>query len=78
MGKFMLSILALLAVYNRQNILEKTPAGQQPAAALGKPIGPPKELDADNLIQGRKVLKKPIWAETVERTGICLFSVKRY
>ena len=44
-GKFMLSIFASLAEYDREGILEKTKAGQQLAAAQGKHIGRPKGLD---------------------------------
>lgn len=47
-GKFMLSIFASLAEYDRESILEKTRAGQQLADAQGKHIGRPKGLNAEN------------------------------
>ena len=78
-GKFMLSIFASLAEYDRESILEKTKAGQQLAAAQGKHIGRPKGLDAENLSKVRKALEKGLSvAETAELTGISLSSVKRY
>jgi len=78
-GKFMLSIFASLAEYDRESILEKTKAGQQLAAAQGKHIGRPKGLDAEKLGKVRKALEKGLSvAETVELTGISLSSVKRY
>ena len=78
-GKFMLSIFASLAEYDRENILEKTKAGQQLAAAQVKHIGRPKKLDAENLAKVRKALEKGLSvAETMELTGISLSSVKRY
>lgn len=78
-GKFMLSIFASLAEYDRESILEKTKAGQQLAAAQGKHIGRPKGLDAENLSKVKKALDKGLSVtETVELTGISLSSVKRY
>ena len=70
----MLSIFAYLAEYDRESILEKTKRGQQLAAAQGKYIGRPKELDAEILtkVKGLSV------AETVELTGISFSSGKRY
>jgi DNA invertase Pin-like site-specific DNA recombinase len=53
-GKFMLSIFASLAEYDREGILEKTKAGQQLAAAQGKHIGRPKGLDAEDLSKVKK------------------------
>ena len=79
LSKFMLSIFASLAEYDRESILEKTKAGQQLAAAQGKHIGRPKGLDAENLAKVRKALEKGLSvAEMVELTGISLSSVKRY
>jgi DNA invertase Pin-like site-specific DNA recombinase len=78
-GKFMLSIFASLAEYDRESILEKTKAGQQLAAAKGKHIGRPKGPDAENLSKVKKALEKGLSvAETVELTAISLSSVKRY
>ena len=78
-GKFMLSIFASLAEYDRESILEKTKAGQQLAAAQGKHIGWPKGLDAEKLSRVKKTLDKDLSVtETVELTGISLSSVKRY
>ena len=77
-GKFMLSIFASLAEYDRESILEKTKAGQQ-LAARGKYIGRPKGLDAENLSKVRKALEKGLsLAETAGLTGVSLSSVKRY
>ena len=74
-GKFILSIFASLAEYDRESILEKTRAGQQLAAAQGKHIGRPKGLDAENLAKGKKALDKGLSvAETVNLTGISLSS----
>jgi DNA invertase Pin-like site-specific DNA recombinase len=78
-GKFMLSIFASLAEYDRESILEKTKAGQQLAAAQGKHIGRPKGLDIENLSKVKKALDKGLSVtETVDLTGISLSSVKRY
>jgi DNA invertase Pin-like site-specific DNA recombinase len=78
-GKFILSIFASLAEYDRESILEKTRAGQQLAAAQGKHIGRPKGLDTENLAKVKKALEKGLSvAETVELTRISLSSVKRY
>ena len=78
-GKFMLSILASLAEYDRESILEKTRAGHQLAAAQGKHIGRHKGLDAEHLAKMRKALEKGLSVvETVELIGISLYSVKRY
>ena len=78
-GKFMLSVFASLAEYDRESLLEKTKAGQQLAAAQGKHIGRPKGLNAENLGKVRKALEKGLSvAETAELTGISLSSVKRY
>jgi len=59
-GKFMLSIFASLAEYDRESILEKTRADQQLAAAQSKHIGRPKGLDADNLAKVKKALDKSL------------------
>lgn len=78
-GKFMLSIFASLAEYDRKSILEKTKAGQQLAAAQSKHIGRPKELDAENLSKVKKAHKKSLSvSENVGLTGISLTSFKRY
>ena len=57
-GKFMLSIFAFLAEYDRESILENTKADQQLAAAQGKHIGRPKRLDAENLAKVKRRWKK--------------------
>ncbi len=74
-GKFMRSIFASLAEYDRESIPEKTKAGQQLAAAQGKHIGRPKGLrafssprcykEARNLLYGPSMLttaKNPLVA----------------
>jgi DNA invertase Pin-like site-specific DNA recombinase len=78
-GKFMLSIFASLAEYDRESILKKAKAGQQLAAVQGKRIGRPKGPDAENPAKVRKALEKGLSvSETVASTGISLSSVKRY
>jgi DNA invertase Pin-like site-specific DNA recombinase len=77
-GKFMRSIFASLAEYDRESILAKTKVGQQLAAAQGKPIGQSKGLDAENLGKGNKALDKPVHHRNRGATGSSLFSVKRY
>ena len=78
-GKFMLSVFASLAEYDRESILKKTKAGQQLAAAQSKYIGRPKGPDAENIAKVKKALEKGLSvAKTVELTSIRLSSVKRY
>ncbi|OGX90998.1 hypothetical protein BEN49_05830 [Hymenobacter coccineus] len=78
-GKFMLSIFASSAEYDRESVLEKTKAGQQLAAAQSKRIGWPKELDAENLIKVKKAHEKSLSvSENVQLTGTSLTSIKRY
>ena len=78
-GKFMLSIFASLAEYDRESIIERTKAGQQLAASQGKHIGRPKGADAENLRKVRKALERGLSvAEIVELTNISLSTVKRY
>lgn len=78
-GKFMTSIFASLAEYDRMVMLEKTRVGQQMAAAQGKHVGRPRGLSSDNLSKVKMSMEKGLsMAEIVELTGISLSSVKRY
>jgi len=78
-GKLVLQIFAALSEYDRENILEKTRAGQLLAMAKGKHIGRPKGKNQDNLKKVKTALEKGLSiAETVKLTGISVSSVKRY
>jgi DNA invertase Pin-like site-specific DNA recombinase len=56
-GKMVLQIFAALSEYDRENILEKTRAGQRLAAAKGKHIGRPKGINPENLLKLKQLLK---------------------
>lgn len=53
-GKTVLQIFAALAEYDRESILEKTPAGQLLAAAKGKHIGRPKGINTEQFANLRR------------------------
>ena len=77
-GKLVLQIFATLAEYDRENILEKTRAGQLLAKAKGKHIGRPAGLDVEKFSKVKKALERGLSvAETISLTGISISSVKR-
>lgn len=78
-GKLVLQIFAALAEYDRENILEKTRAGQLLAKSKGKHIGRPAGLDMEKFAKVKKALERGLSvAEIVGQTGISMSSVKRY
>ncbi len=78
-GKLVLQIFAALSEYDRENIIEKTRAGQLLAKAKGKHIGRPKGKNQENLMKVKTALEKGLSiSETVRLTGISISSVKRY
>lgn len=78
-GKLVIGIFAALAEYDRENILERTRAGQLLAKAKGKHIGRFKGPNAENFAKVDTALEKGLSvSEIVKLTGISLSSVKRY
>ena len=78
-GRMVLGIFSALAEYDRENILEKTRAGQILAAAKGKHIGRPKGINEEQFGKVKKAMEKGLSVnETVTLTGISISSVKRY
>lgn len=78
-GKMVLHIFAALAEYDRENILERTRAGQLLAIAKGKHMGRPKGIDPDKFSRVKKAFEKGLSvSETVNLTHISISSVKRY
>ena len=78
-GRMVLGIFSALAEYDRENILEKTRAGQILAAAKGKHIGRPKGINEEQFAKVKKAMESGLSVnETVQLTGISISSVKRY
>lgn len=78
-GRMVLGIFSALAEYDRENILEKTRAGQILAAAKGKHIGRPKGINEEQFAKVKKAMESGLSVnETVHLTGISISSVKRY
>jgi len=79
MGKFALSVLALVSELDRAGIVERTMLGRQLAKSKGTHMGRPKGVDMVQLekVKTAKAAGLSV-AETVRLTSISESSVKRY
>jgi DNA invertase Pin-like site-specific DNA recombinase len=78
-GKLIISIMASLAEFDRESILERTRAGQRAAKAKGIHIGRPSGVNKESFTKVKKALDKGLSVtEIVNLTSISISSVKRY
>ena len=76
-GKMTMGVIAAVAEFERDLLIERTQAGLVRAKAEGKALGRPKAAEAAAVVAWRRENKASI-RETAERFGIGEATVKRY
>ena len=79
MGKAMLTIMAAFEQLERDNMIERTPAGLAAAAANGRKGGRPREVDDADAAKARQLREKGITAVDIAKMlGVSRATVYRY